>query len=57
MNTRVYQELLELSKNHVRTPEDVKAFGERIRLREIEFAKQSKLQTPTREWYEREYNI
>ena len=53
METKVYQALLELSKNHVRTPEDIKA----IRLCEVEFAKQSKLQTPTSEWYEREYNI
>ena len=54
METKVYQALLELSKNHVR---DVKAFGERIRLSEVEFAKQSKLQAPTNEWYEREYGI
>ena len=52
-----FKKLLDISEVHERTPESIEAFKERVRLREMEFAKQSKLQTPTSEWYERSYDI
>lgn len=52
-----FKNLIVLSKIHEHTPESIEAFKERHRLREREFAKQSKLQTPTSEWYERSYDI
>lgn len=52
-----FKKLLEAGKDYKPTPENVEDFKERVRLREVGFAEQSKLQTPTSEWYERSYDI
>ena len=52
-----FDDLIQLSKNNVRTQESIQACAERMKVAALEQAETAKSQTPTNEWYERSYDI